>query len=189
LTNNGKTLLVLAGITLYGTGYGVFLTTIPAYLLEYKKFNSVHLGLFFSLFYIAISVSQLITGKLSDTFGPAKFMAIGLAVAAVCLGILPGLELPSTLAALTAASLGLGVFYLASMIFLNETVGENLKGTISGAYYLFWGIGMFFGPPALSLCSKNIGPNSALVLYAILYGIVAVTMAMRLRGIHETVRY
>jgi MFS family permease len=186
LTKNGKVFLVLMGITLYGTGYGFFLTTLPAYLLEYKQCDSVHLGLFFSLFYIAISISQLVTGKLSDTFGPTKFMAIGLGVAAICLGALPGLNLSFSMAVLTAASLGLGVFYLASMIFLNETVGENLKGTISGAYYVFWGIGMFFGPPALSALSTRFGPNSAMMVYAVLYGMMAIIMATRLRGSHRS---
>jgi MFS family permease len=147
LSRDGKIFVVLMGIALYGSGYGIFLTTLPAYLLREKGFSSTETGMFFSLFYVAVSVSQLITGRLSDRFGPRAFMVLGLAAAGLGLGAVTSAGFFGILATLTIASLGLGVFYLASMIFLNETVGESLKGTISGAYYLFWGIGMFLGPP------------------------------------------
>ncbi len=84
---------------------------------------------------------------------------------------------------LTIASLGLGVFYLASMIFLNETVDESFKGTISGAYYLFWGIGMFLGPPALSVISSYSGYTISLTVYALLFIIVAVAMAIKIKPV------
>jgi len=146
LLTNRETFIVLTGITFYGAGYGIFLTVIPAFLINAKSFSPTFLGIFFSLFYAAISLSQLATGPLSDRLGRRLFMIAGLLIAAVGIGIFPGLGQPWVSVALTLASLGLGVFYLSSMAFLNETVPESLKGTISGAYYLFWGIGMFFGP-------------------------------------------
>jgi MFS family permease len=180
LLKNGKAFLTLAGITLYGTGYGIFITTIPAYLLQEKGFNATDIGAFFSLFYITVSISQVIAGRLSNRFGANVFMILGLAVASMGLGTAPILGFWGILAALTVASLGLGIFYLASMIFLNETVDETLKGTISGAYYLFWGIGMFFGPPALSVISGYSGYNISLTVYALFYIAVAAAMAIKL---------
>lgn len=177
MTKNRKNLLTLSGITLYGTGYGIFLTAMPAYLLREKGFTPEHLGIFFSLFYLAISISQIITGKLSDRFGSNPFMIFGLAVAACGLGATPRLGFAGILTMLTVASLGLGVFYLSSMIFLNNTVDETLKGTISGAYYLFWGGGMFFGPPALSVLSGAYGYTISLTAYALLYAALAAVMA------------
>jgi MFS family permease len=171
--------LALSGITLYGVGYGVFLTNIPAYLLQEKGFGPTDVGVFFSLFYVAISISQVITGKLSDKFGPRVFMALGLALAALGLGAAPFLNFYGIFIALTAASLGLGVFYLSSMIFLNDIVDETLKGTVSGAYYLFWGVGMFFGPPALSLASRYGGFGISLDVYAALLAAVAVMIAVK----------
>jgi len=41
------------------------------------------------------------------------------------------------------------------MAFLNEVVPNSLKGTISGAYYLFWGIGFFFGPIIIGQIIKS----------------------------------
>jgi MFS family permease len=181
LLKNSKTSLALMGITLYGTGYGIFLTTMPAYLLQEKGFNSTDIGMFFSLFYVAISISQVIAGKLSKRFGPSVFMVFGLVAASLGLGVTPILGFWGILAMLTIASLGLGVFYLASMIFLNETVDETLKGTISGAYYLFWGIGMFFGPPILSVMSGYSGYNVSLTIYALFYIAVAVAMVIKFR--------
>jgi MFS family permease len=179
LLKNGKAFLALTGITLYGTGYGVFLTTIPAYLLQERGFDATDIGAFFSLFYVTVSISQIIAGRLSNRFGAGVFMIIGLAVASLGLGVVPILGLWGILAALTIASLGLGVFYIASMIFLNETVDDTLKGTISGAYYLFWGIGMFFGPPVLSVASGYSGYNISLTVYALFYAAVAAAMAIK----------
>lgn len=44
--------------------------------------------------------------------------------------------------ALILAAFGLGAFYLASMARLNDAAPPELKGSISGAYYLAWGPGM-----------------------------------------------
>lgn len=146
IATNKETFITLLGITLYGAGYGIFLTILPAFLMSTKGFGSTQTGIFFALFYLAISLSQLITGPLSDKFGPNRFMILGLTVAALGLGIFPSFKQPLITMILTLGSLGLGVFYLSSMAFLNETVPDSLKGTISGAYYLFWGGGMFLGP-------------------------------------------
>ncbi|KUO53507.1 MAG: MFS transporter [Desulfitibacter sp. BRH_c19] len=143
---NREILVTLLGITVYGAGYGIFLTVIPAFLITLKNFNEIHIGIFFSLFYAAISISQIITGPLSDRMGRKIFMLGGLVLALCGIIIFPILVLPWISIVLFVASLGLGVFYLSSMAFLNEAVPNSLKGTISGAYYLFWGIGMFFAP-------------------------------------------
>lgn len=182
LISDRQALLALVGITLYGAGYGIFLTSIPTFLLQDKGFSSVYIGIFFSLFYVAISISQVITGSLSDKFGPNLFMIIGLILAAVGIFAVPLLGSSWILIMLTFASLGLGIFYLASMAFLNETVAESLKGTISGAYYLFWGIGMFFGPPVLSMIAQYITFKLALVAYALILIITASGMAIILNS-------
>jgi MFS family permease len=169
MSRDGKILVVLMGIALYGSGYGIFLTTLPAYLLREKGFSPTETGMFFSLFYVAVSISQVITGRLSDKFGPRAFMVLGLAAAGLGLGAVTFAGFFGILTTLTTASLGLGVFYLSSMIFLNETVDESMKGTISGAYYLFWGIGMFLGPPALSNVSACGGYDVSLTVYALLF--------------------
>ena len=68
------------------------------------------------------------------------------------------------------------------MAFLNETVAESLKGTILVAYYLFWGIGMFFGPPILSTIAQYITFKLALVAYALILIITASGMAIILNS-------
>jgi MFS family permease len=180
MARDGRALTALLGITLYGAGYGVFLTTMPAYLLRAKGFGQGGAGVFFSMFYVAISASQLFTGRLADRFGPAVFMAAGLAAAGLGLGSSPFAGRLGILAALTVASMGLGVFHLASMIFLNEIVDAGMKGTISGAYYLFWGIGMFFGPPALSNAAERVGYDAPLIACALLFIALAAVTAVTL---------
>jgi MFS family permease len=155
LVTTRNSLAALFGITLYGAGYGIFLTTIPSFLIINKNFNQTFVGIFFSLFYIAISISQIITGALSDKMGRKIFMIAGLLTASFGIAIFSELNQPLISVVLTIVSLGLGVFYLSSMAFLNEVVSNSLKGTISGAYYLFWGIGFFFGPIIIGQIAKS----------------------------------
>ena len=175
LAANQEILVTLLGITAYGAGYGIFLTVIPAFLITLKDFSPIHIGIFFSLFYAAISVSQVITGPLSDKLGRKVFMLGGLMLALFGTIIFPFLVLPWISIVLFIASLGLGVFYLSSMAFLNEAVPNSLKGTISGAYYLFWGLGMFFAP-------LIIGRVSALYSYKVGFYLFATALLLEVLG-------
>lgn len=146
LLRQGSVAGTLAGIALYGAGYGIFLTNIPAYLLEAKAASATLVGIFFALFYLAVSVAQIVTGPLTDRLGSRIFMAGGLGLAAMGLGVSPFCDWEWLIFVLSIGSLGLGVFCIASMTFLQGAVPDALKGTTGGAYYLFWGLGMFVGP-------------------------------------------
>ncbi|ATW23814.1 MFS transporter [Candidatus Formimonas warabiya] len=176
LVKQGQMFLCLIGITFYGTGYGIFLTTIPAFLLQEKGFNPLGMGLYFSLFYMAISLAQAITGPLSDRFGRNRFMILGLLLAAGGMMMTPVSHFPLIFWVLTIASLGVGIFHLASMAFLNETVPDSLKGTISGTYYLFWGTGMLFGPPIMTRIATSVSFQASMAGYSFLILLVAVGM-------------
>ncbi len=187
LVKQQQTLIALLGITLYGAGYGIFLTTIPTFLLQDRAFSPFDIGVFFSLFYAAISFSQMITGPLSDSFGRKLFMINGLLIAAMGIAITPALEFPLILLALTITSLGMGIFYLASMAFLNEIVPDSLKGTVSGAYYLFWGAGMFFGPPIMTRIAISSNFQASMTVYSCSLLLVAAGM-LKLWGWKTVVR-
>lgn len=181
LIGQRQTCISLIGIIIYGTGYGTFLTIIPSFLLQEKSVSSVEIGVFFSLFYVAISLSQVITGPLTDIFGRNRFMIIGLLVTIVGIIIAPVLSMPLVLLALTVASLGMGTFHLASMGFLNEIVPDYLKGTISGAYYFFWGIGMFFGPPIIAKLSTCTNFKVSMAGYSLFILLVAIGLMISSR--------
>lgn len=148
-------LVILTGIALYGAGYASFLTVIPVFLLSERGFLQIAVGLHFALFYVTVSLSQLVVGPLSDRVGRTVFLVLGFAVAAAGVMMLPSLGQPWVLVTLTVASLGFGTFHVASMARLNENVTDELKGTMSGAYYLFWGLGYFSGPLLLSELSES----------------------------------
>lgn len=166
IAGNKEILITLLGITVYGAGYGIFLTVIPAFLITFKEFSPIQIGIFFSLFYFAISISQVITGPLSDKMGPKIFMLGGLIIALTGLIVFPNLFFPWISIVLFFASLGFGVFYLSSMAFLNEAVPNSLKGTISGAYYLFWGLGMFLAPLIVGRVSVLYNYTTGFYLFA-----------------------
>lgn len=176
ILSNRIALLTLLGITLYGVGYGSFITVVPVFLISIKGFSSVYLGAFFSMFYIAISISQFLTGPMSDKFGRMKFMISGLMVAAISIAVFPLLLGNWTILVLSMASLGFGTFYLSSMAYLNEMVSDSFKGTISGAYFLFWGIGYFLGPLIISSGEKYLGSGRGFYLFSLLIFIEAVVL-------------
>lgn len=65
---------------------------------------------------------------------------------------------------------------MSLMAFLNETVSDSLKGTISGAYYLFWGIGFFFGPVIVGKLGEVSDNNIGFYVFALALLIEAVVM-------------
>lgn len=176
LLSSKDSLITLIGITIYGAGYGLFLTTIPAFLINEENFNPTLVGIYFVLFYVSISLSQIITGVLSDKMGRKFFMILGLLIASVGLVSFSELNRPLTISMLTIGSLGLGVFYLSSMAFLNEIVPNSLKGTISGAYYLFWGLGYFFGPILVGKFGESVNYSLGYQLFSIILLLQAIFM-------------
>jgi len=166
-------------ITLYGVGYGIFLTTIPAFLLHEKGFTPTAVGLFFSLFYLGISAAQLVAGFLVDAFGEGPFMVLGLVVAAIGLLLSPGMDGGLLMVTLGTASFGLGILYLASMSRIQATAPDDLKGTLSGAFYFYWGVGMFAGPVAVDRLIATGSPRLGFGAFASLLLICAVGLAVR----------
>lgn len=147
---NPQALVVLWGITLYGAGFGIFMTSIPVFLLILKNYDQSYINLFFSLFYVAISLAQITIGWLSDRLGRLLFMSLGMLIAATGIAVSSYFDQFELIAILFLSGFGLGAYYLASMAFFNEKVPAGCKGAVSGIYYIFWGIGMFWGPLLLT---------------------------------------
>ena len=172
------------GIALYGAAYGVFLTVIPGLLLGEKGFGQSQVGLFFALFYIAISISQVVAGRITDRRGPNFTMYCGLLMVAA--GVAPFMWFTGWLvfALLFLASFGLGMFCVSAMVMLNESVPVSLKGSISGVFYVLWGIGFFLVPPLLTRLGGAFGYQAVFLASA---AIVLVELAA-LRAGPGTVR-
>ena len=148
-------LLVFCGITLYGAGYGIFITIIPAFLISTKGGSQSTVGVFFALFYIGLSLSQLLAGPWSDRRGRQPAMLSGLLLAALGLAVFHACRYPLFIVFLALAGLGLGLFCVSSMAFMNERVPRSMKGTISGAFFFFWGAGYFCGPLLLGQLGRS----------------------------------
>jgi len=179
LTRQAGVLKAFLGITLHGVGYGVFLTVIPAYVIGTRHFTQNLVNVYFSLFYITVCASQFLTGPLSDRKGRRPLMVTGLVVTAAGMASVPVLPSPWIFGAFAAISFGLGTFYLSSMAFLNETVPDSLKGTISGAYFLFWGIGNFAGPPVIGWVVQALGHGTGFAFVAALLALQAAAVARK----------
>lgn len=146
LLSNSKNLLIFSGITLYGAGYGIFITIIPAFLINSKHADRTSIGAVFAFFYITLGLSQFFAGKWSDRKGRKTAMIMGLLLAASGTAFFHICKYPYYNVFLGMAGFGLGVFCVSSMAFLNDHASMSLKGTISGAFYFSWGAGYFLGP-------------------------------------------
>lgn len=176
LLKTPQTLTVIGGIALYGAGFGIFMTIIPTFLLIVKGYDQSCINIYFSLFYVAISMAQLAIGWLSDRLGRQMFMVTGMLAAAAGLALFSYFDYLTLNAILCFSSFGLGTYYLASMAFLNEKVPESYKGAISGIYYIFWGIGMFFGPLVLNDYIQESSYQSGFQLLSLVLTIQAIVL-------------
>ena len=169
-------LFALTGILLYGACYGIFITVLPASLSLSKGFDGVNIGIYFALFYVAISISQLIVGPLTDRHGRHIYMIAGLAMAALGIAGFNLFVLPFVYLPLTFASFGLGVFCVSSMAYLNECVPDKLKATISSSYYLAWGLGYFLGPLLIGWIGETEHLDHAYYILALLIGLQTIAL-------------
>ena len=168
-------LALLAGVLVYGAGYGAFLTILPVSLAITHGFSATAVSLFFVLFYAAISISQIAAGAISDRIGRRGFLVWGMALAAAGLGVYPACPGLWAFLPLGLASIGLGMFCVASIAELNESVPDSLKGTISGSYFFFWGAGYVLGP--LTIGALGAGSSfSGFGTLAALFGVQALAI-------------
>ncbi|WP_346911752.1 MFS transporter [uncultured Roseibium sp.] len=166
----GRHAVLFSGVLLYGACYGIFVSVLPISLTLLNGFGGQETGILFFLFYAAISLSQVVAGPLSDRHGRRGFLIGGMALAALGFGtvfFVPGLW---ALGPLFLASLGLGAFCVASIADLSEAVQPDLRGTVSGGYYLFWAIGYFAGPQVIGLFGAGAQETGYAVLGLVLAG-------------------
>lgn len=174
--------LMCPSVLLYGAVYGVFMSVLPAYLVEAKGFNTESLSVFFALFYLAISLSQWGVGPLSDRYGRTLFMVTGLLLTALSLTLIDWLNFYGLCLALIFSSLGLGTFCVAAMAHLNESVSPTLKSSVSSGFYLVWGLGFCFGPLVVAALSRMFTATWAYTALAALIVAVALALLLSVKG-------
>ncbi len=154
LIKKPSTIVVLTGITLYGVGYGLFMTIIPNYLSQSSLFENDLSGILFIAFYLGITMAQFIGGPLTDKIGRVFPMILGFSL--YSLGMLLFIHMSSLFIfpLLASSSLGLGLFLVGSLAFLNDQVDNYSKGFVSGLFYFFWGAGYCFGPILMGVVSE-----------------------------------
>jgi MFS family permease len=77
------------------------------------------------------------------------------------------------IAVLAFSGCGLGVFLVASLAFLNDQVSAAYKATVSGAFYLFWGLGFFLGPILMGIAGDAGAYTEGFAAMGVLYLLLA----------------
>lgn len=170
-----KPSILLFGVLLYGAGYGVFVSVLPVSLTVTHGFSATAISMLFVLFYAAVSISQIIAGAISDLIGRHGFLVWGMALAAAGIASFPFVPGFWAYLPLGLASIGLGIFCVASIAELNASVPDSLKGAISGSYYFFWGAGYVLGPLATGAVAAS-APSIGYVSLAFLFGLQALAV-------------
>ena len=145
-------------------------------MVSVKQVGGMLIGIVRSVFYICIAGAQFLYGPLSDRYGRETFMILGLISSAVAWSLFPYAGKLSSTLLLGLAAGSLGGFFVSSMAFLNEKAPDNLKGTISGAYYLFWGMGYFLGPIVCGICGTKLGMEKIFVGFGAFLLLTAATI-------------
>lgn len=171
-----------AGIILYGGGYGTFLTVIPAALLGRGASGQERVSLFFTLFYVAVSLSQIVAGKISDRRGRDVTLLAGLALVTAGLALFPAFGGTGALAFLALAAFGLGMFCVSALARLQEALPLSLRGSASGLFYLLWGVGYFLMPPLLGWVGTALGQTAIFPLTALLFAVEAAALRLTSAG-------
>ncbi|WP_306029131.1 MFS transporter [Stappia sp. MMSF_3263] len=167
--------VLLAGVLLYGAGYGVFISVLPVSLVRTHDFGTVGISLHFVLFYATVSLAQVGAGLLSDRIGRHGFMVWGMALAAAGMASLPLVPGAWVYLPLGLAGIGLGVFCVVSMAELTGSVPDTLKGAVSGSYYFFWAAGCMLGPLAVGAAAAG-SPFLGFVFLAGLFALQAIAV-------------
>ncbi|QTX31830.1 MFS transporter [Aminithiophilus ramosus] len=171
-----------AGIILYGGGYGTFLTVIPAALLGQGASGQERVSLFFTLFYVAVSLSQIVAGKISDRRGRDVTLLAGLILVTAGLALFPAFGGTGALAFLALAAFGLGMFCVSALARLQEALPLSLRGSASGLFYLLWGVGYFLMPPLLGWVGTALGQTTIFPLTALLFAVEAAALRLTSAG-------
>ncbi len=143
---------VVQSIAFYGMGYGIFMTILPSYITQVTPVVSC--GLIFVAFYSGITSAQFIGGPVTDRAGRILPMIVGLSLYSLGMIVFDQLTPGIMYVVLAVASFGLGLYLTGSIVFLNDQVGSQSKGFISGVFYCFWGLGYFFGPIIMGCVSE-----------------------------------
>ncbi|MDD4159480.1 MAG: MFS transporter [Synergistaceae bacterium] len=170
--------IVLFGIFLYGCGQGLLFSIAPGWLVTARQYGGMDIGILFSSYYFFIAGAQFFYGPLSDRFGREIFMILGLICAALSWSFFPYTEKLSSTLLLGISAGSLGGFFVSSMAFLNERAPDSLKGTISGSYYLFWGMGYFLGPIIWGFFGAMLGMEKCFLSFSFFLVITAATICI-----------
>lgn len=155
--------VVFAGIVLYGAGYGLSLTLIPAWLLQNPEAGATLAGMHFTLFYVMIGLSQLVAGVALDRRGPRGPLIGGCVLAAAGMGAFPHWTGSWVLVPLAFGGLGLGVLGLSALDFLHRNAAGEGTASVSGAFYLCWGLGFFTAPLILGHWPESLDTGFSLL--------------------------
>ena len=165
---------LLFTVLLYGAGYGICVSTIPGFLIQVRGLSPQIPALFFTLFYLGISLSQLTAGPLCDRGHQRPVLITGMALTALGVAAFSQASPIPLLILLTLAATGLGSVCVAALAQLNHGVPDSHKGRILTQFYLCWGIGYFSLPLIMGTLKNPQTWNMGFITLAVIWILTAI---------------
>lgn len=147
--------------------FGGIVTLLPIRLHD-LGLSAFHMGILIATFASVFIIVQFLGGHLSDVFGRIRPAAVGLALAAVGVAVLPLFDIMGLLlAAMACFGLGYGLFFPALSAALADGVSPGEYGRATGIYHALLTVGVAVGAPVMGRVAMYSGTEVGLALCAI----------------------
>ncbi len=124
----------------YFLGTSVTHLLMPFYLQIVLGYSPYQIGFFLASGAMSMAIVGTFAGRLSDSFGPIKFMAAGMLICSIGLFLLANLSMNSSwvlpVTGMVITSFGLGTFYAPNNKLILSTVPQDFHGVVSGFIHL-----------------------------------------------------
>ncbi len=132
--------LGIGSAMLFFLGNASVLFVMPFYLQSVLGYPASKVGLMTAASYLAVPVIGPLSGRLSDRFGPVKFMVVGIVICSLGLVVLANINITSSwnvaMLGMIMANIGLGFFYGPNNKIILSSVSSDDHGVVSGFVHL-----------------------------------------------------
>lgn len=149
--------VLVPSLALFGgaTAYGAVITFLPLFA---PQRGIIDFGLFFSVYAISTIFSRVSVGKLSDRIGRRKLIIPFMALVAIAVFLMPGLDSPAKLAVIGGLfGFGFGAFMPTLNALVVDYTPQQDRGSALGFFTSFMDLGITAGAIVLGVVGEQFG--------------------------------
>ena len=174
-------MLIIYFLTFFG--FSFFYASFPMYALKYMEWNSLELGIFFSLMSgMMILVQGPILTRLSKKYSDASLILVGSALLAISFGLFSVTSGPFLYATAAIFALGNGLMWPSYLAVLSKLGGDKQQGSVQGTANSSGSLASILGLILGGYLFGLVGPDIFLAAATIMVVIFIASLRMRKVG-------